>query len=316
MVDLQRFCIFLLLLLAIMLPGCAQPSASTSPPASTATSATIEAVQAEPAPLLPDISPIGSRRPVIRCREWITLREGPSTGSKALLTIPLDHSVTYIGPAESGFAYVGYQGYSGYVLESYLGLARSPYRLRWIAIEPEARQAANLFLSNFTEIDLTGCFDPPQAPAEALIGFATAHIQMNQPDQIAYGAWPQGNVRVAAGCVDRVLASYLGVTFSGDADLSPYACEEGYYYWTANGEQKNGGFACITALAEAGDGRYMALFDVYGAGAAWDEQVYPYSATQAQQAYGPAQCQGMALFSAADITDRSGYRLLQCIIER
>lgn len=298
--------------LALSLSCCARPAPAE--PSAPATMPPSEARQ--PDSPLPDTSPIGSLRCVIRCREWITLREEPSTTAKAITTIPLEQSVTYIGPASSGFAYVGYQGFSGYVLEQYLGLARTPYRLSWITIEPETRQAANLFLSNFTELPLTGCFEPQTAPDSALIGFAVEHIRRNQPDAVEYGTWPEGNARVPGNLVDAVLAAYLDTALRGEADTAPYIAQDGYHYWASAGGPDNSGFACVTSVASAGDGLYMAIFDVYGAGAAWGSEAHRLTGSQAQQAYGPAQCRGMALFTAANPADRSSYRLVQCIMQR
>lgn len=308
----RRLAVACLLALALLLSCCAQPA-----PAEPSTPAITPPAEArQPDSPLPDTSPIGSLRSVIRCREWVTLREQPSTSARALTTIPLDQSVTYIGPAGSGFAYVGYQGFSGYVLEQYLGLARTPYQLRWIAIEPQARQASNLFLSNFTELSLPGCFEPQTASDSALIGFAVEHICHNQPDAVEYGPWPEGDARVPGSLIDAVLAAYLDTALRGEADTAPYIARDGYAYWTGAGEPENGGFACVTSMASAGDGLYMALFDVYGAGAAWDSEAHRLTRAQARQAYGPAQCRGMALFTAADLADRSGYRLVQCVIQR
>ena len=56
------------------------------------------------------------------------------------------------------------------------------------------------------------------------------------------------------------------------ADTAPYIAQDGYHYWASAGGPDNGGFACVTSVASAGDGLYMAIFDVYGAGAAWGSE--------------------------------------------
>lgn len=57
---------------------------------------------------------------VVNCNEWISLRKSPSTSADRYCTIPLGATVTYYSNAGNGFLKVGYDGYVGYALASYL----------------------------------------------------------------------------------------------------------------------------------------------------------------------------------------------------
>lgn len=57
---------------------------------------------------------------VVNCDEWISLRKSPSTSADRYCTIPLGATVTYYSNAGGGFLKVGYNGYIGYALASYL----------------------------------------------------------------------------------------------------------------------------------------------------------------------------------------------------
>lgn len=59
---------------------------------------------------------------VVNCKESITLRKSPSTKADSFCQIPLGASVKYLEPAENGFCMVSYNGYTGYVLVSYLSV--------------------------------------------------------------------------------------------------------------------------------------------------------------------------------------------------
>lgn len=57
---------------------------------------------------------------VVNCEESISLRENPSTSSKALKDIPLGSPVSYVEASQNGFAKIIYNGTTGYALQSYL----------------------------------------------------------------------------------------------------------------------------------------------------------------------------------------------------
>ena len=57
---------------------------------------------------------------VFGCKEFITLREEPSTGAKAIVQIPLGALVTRYEYTDNGFARVYYGGYFGFVQSKYI----------------------------------------------------------------------------------------------------------------------------------------------------------------------------------------------------
>ncbi len=57
---------------------------------------------------------------VVNCNEWVSLRQMPSTKAARMDKVPKNALVVYLGEAQSGFAYVQYDGQGGYVLKRYL----------------------------------------------------------------------------------------------------------------------------------------------------------------------------------------------------
>ena len=57
---------------------------------------------------------------VDNCREWVSLRDTPSTSSKRLAKIPRNGLVTYLGSQSNGFSFVLYGNKTGFVLSKYL----------------------------------------------------------------------------------------------------------------------------------------------------------------------------------------------------
>lgn len=57
---------------------------------------------------------------VVNCKEWISLRESPSTSSARIVQIPLGAEVGFIENAGNGFYRITYNGKAGYALAEYL----------------------------------------------------------------------------------------------------------------------------------------------------------------------------------------------------
>lgn len=57
---------------------------------------------------------------VVNCNTSISLRETPSTSAVVLKEVPLGSPVSYVEPAQNGFAKIIYNGMTGYALQSYL----------------------------------------------------------------------------------------------------------------------------------------------------------------------------------------------------
>ena len=104
---------------------------------------------------------VGARLKVVKCNEYITLREEPSTSAAALAHIPLGASVDEIHWSENGFWCVAYRGQTGYALSKYLSVV-DDYAGKAVDLTAAQRYNVNLFLSNFTEQGFpqrSGCFD-------------------------------------------------------------------------------------------------------------------------------------------------------------
>lgn len=57
---------------------------------------------------------------VVKCKEWVSLRETPSKSAAALRRVPLDSRVEDCAYAENGFTRCTYDGVTGYILSDYL----------------------------------------------------------------------------------------------------------------------------------------------------------------------------------------------------
>lgn len=87
--------------------------------------ATPSAMPASPSPAAPsdeEATDVGRWETyyVVNCDADISLLEAPDSSAKELKTIPLGDPVSYIEPAQNGFAKIIYNGTTGYALQAYL----------------------------------------------------------------------------------------------------------------------------------------------------------------------------------------------------
>ena len=85
---------------------------------------------------------------VVRCKEWVSLRERPDTRADRLVKVPLGALVTGCGEEENGFIPCTYGEQSGYILAEYLE-AVSPFDLLPEAPTPEEFAAAGEAVAEF-----------------------------------------------------------------------------------------------------------------------------------------------------------------------
>ena len=57
---------------------------------------------------------------VVKCSDYVSLRETPDTKAKRLAKVHLGEYVIYCTEAENGFVHCIYKGYEGYILEQYV----------------------------------------------------------------------------------------------------------------------------------------------------------------------------------------------------
>jgi len=61
-----------------------------------------------------------TRRWVVNCDEWVSLRKAADTSSDRIVKVPLGMSVTQCSVLPNGFSYCEYEGLYGYILTKYL----------------------------------------------------------------------------------------------------------------------------------------------------------------------------------------------------
>lgn len=256
---------------------------------------------------------------VVRCNEYITLRDDASTKAGELARVPLGATVTAFSRAENGFMLVNYAGKQGYVLEKYLEPAPAVYGSS-IPMTESVRKNINLFLSNFTESMLAhytgGVFDAQIAPDGVFVEFAMDHVWFNYHEsRIEWGEYANGNnVRVHKKYVPEITEKYFGIV--------PASCEpiyvdyiSPYYYWTETGGHTPGGFASASTLQYLGGDRYLVAFAVLADGEGWNESDTELSLSEARAKFPSYERRGYALIYAPNLNDRATYKLTRFISE-
>ena len=76
-------------------------------------------VQADRAPVEKDSNYIGAMR-VTKCKEWVSLREGPRKTYRRIMKVPLGAIVMNCTYAKKGFVKCEYQGEEGYIMMAFL----------------------------------------------------------------------------------------------------------------------------------------------------------------------------------------------------
>lgn len=254
---------------------------------------------------------------VVRCNEYITLRDLPSTKAEALDRVPLGATVTAFNRDENGFMRVHYAGKLGYVLEKYLDPAYAPAGL-WIDMSENVRKNLNLFLSNFTESSLNyytgGVFDVQSAPDNALVEFAAEHMWFNYYEsRIEWGEYMSGNnVRVHKKYVPEITEKYFGIVPAApDPMYIDYA--DPYYYWTETGGHISNGFASAERLEYLGGDRYSVSFVVLAGGNYWENSDTELTLSEARAKFPDYEKRGRAIIYAPNLNDRASYKLTRFI---
>ena len=63
---------------------------------------------------------------VTNCKEWVSLRSGPSTSTRQIARVPLGTVLTDCYQAENGYIWVNYNGQGGYISDDYLKVYAQP----------------------------------------------------------------------------------------------------------------------------------------------------------------------------------------------
>lgn len=261
---------------------------------------------------------VGDEVEVVRCEEFITLREEPSTSAAALARMPLGSKAAVIRDDGGDFLFVSYGHQAGYALRRYLAPAEG-FAGREVSPTRQERYNVNLFLSNFTEADFTWGtwhFDAADCLPRELVDFAIDHIWFNQQDKLEWGEWGEDNVRLSENYIPEVTRRYFGLTPRnlGDTRMD---YRNGYYYWQETGGHTSSGFACLTDLRDLGGGVYSARFYVLGSGEDWDNDVC-YDTLAANEARYAITRWGHALIdtgAGGNLSDHSAWKLTRYTLD-
>lgn len=258
---------------------------------------------------------LGDEARVVNCNEYVTLREEASTSASALARVSLGTELVCLSDDGGEFVHVWTDGWQGYVLRRYLENVTT----YGTAVELTDAQRAdmNLFLSNFTETNLSaycdGVFDMAYADSTVMVEFAADHIWFNQNSKVEWGEYAnENNVRLATEFINPVLQKYFGTTVN-DMHAMYLELDGEYLYWQETGGHVPYGFASVTSVEDAGDGFYRVYFDVYGEGEDWSNDVMKLTGSQASALYQRSSKRGFALVTASDLNDRASYRLVRFV---
>lgn len=253
----------------------------------------------------------GEEFEVVKCKEYITLREEPSKKADELDRVPLGDHVVMIGYAENDFAYVNYKGQDGYVLTEYLEYIPSGGAGN-VELGSVHRYNVNLFLSNFTEQDFTylsnHVFDIYAMDERQLVEFALDYIWFNQPSMLEWGDWGEYNVRVHRDHLPDIMRKFFG--FAAETPQAIYIDYfDPYFYWTETGGHTPSGFACLDECTYLGMNRYRVRYYTFASGEDWSNDQCGLASYQAFTRYARPNSIGRAVIYAPDLNDRTSFRL-------
>ena len=257
---------------------------------------------------------IGDRLEVIKCKEWITLREDPSKKADSLEQMPLGADDLVLLDWDHGdFARLSYDGEVGYALKEYLAVAEN-FGGEEIAIDEEVRFNINVFLSNFSEQGFAvreGSYLSENADAGDVLDFAINHIWFNKQKFLEWneeGEWGEYNVRVSAAKVSPTAEKYLNKQVEKGASRN-FDLDGNYYYWTETGGHVADGFVCHDSVNALDENRISVYFRVYGAGDAWDNDDCYLTPEEVQQKYWCSHVGHAVIYTGGDLYDRDEWHL-------
>ena len=178
-----------------------------------------------------------------------------------------------------------------------------------VELNEEMRYAANLFLSNFTEV---GCDAVGSSSDDmALVDFAHDHLWFNDHDAFEYGDYfGDNNCRVSDRRIQEIVDKYFYDAPVVDLSWTRFDYDGGYYYHCETGGWMDCGFAQTVSVCPVGDDYYFVSFMVFGGGDIWDNSVLHLSIDQAEARFGHPNGYGSALIHADNLADRSTYRMV------
>lgn len=170
-------------------------------------------------------------------------------------------------------------------------------------------EAANLFLSNFTEVGLTAC--ETYSDDLILVDFAHDHLWFNDYESFEYGEYDGDlNCRVSDDRIQEIIDKYFYDPRTVDLAQTRFDYKDGYYYHVETGGWSSDGFAHTVSICPIGEDKYFVSFYVFGGGDSWENGVMDNTLDEIEAAYHHPNGYGSALIYAADLADRSTYRMI------
>ena len=178
-----------------------------------------------------------------------------------------------------------------------------------ISLTTEERAAANLFLSNFTEIGMKSVSN--WSYDQELVDFAHDHLWFNAQNSFEFGEYGDyNNCRVSDDRIQGIIDKYFYDSRPVDLSQTRFDYVDGYYYHCETGGWTPCGFAHTVSICPIGDDTYFVSFMIFGGGSDWDNSVMDDSLDEIEAAFGHPNGYGSALIHAEDLSDRSTYRMV------
>ena len=175
--------------------------------------------------------------------------------------------------------------------------------------------AANLFLSNFTEVGVDSIdtwYDD-----ETLVDFAHDHIWFNNQKAYEFGEYfGDNNCRVSDKDIQRIINNYFYDAPQVNLSRTRFDYRGGYYYHCETGGWTNCGFARVTSIVPLGDDNYFVSFMVFGGGNHWENSVMSAPIDDIIFEFGTPHAFGSAQLYAKDLSDRSTYKMISYSVLR
>lgn len=189
--------------------------------------------------------------------------------------------------------------------------ASAPAQSACSPIDPtdEELAAANLFLSNFTEIGI----DSIKSWHEDidLVDFAHDHIWFNDNDAYEYGEYfADNNCRVSDDDIQRLVDKYFYDPHEVDLTQTRFDYRDGYYYHCETGGWNDSGFAYTVGAYPIGDDKYFVYFLNFCSGEPWENDVLDNDLDAIIEKYDDPLAYGSATVYAEDLADRSTYKMI------
>lgn len=178
-----------------------------------------------------------------------------------------------------------------------------------VSLTAEQRAAANLFLSNFTEIGVRSL--ESYEDDMNLVDFAHDHLWFNDQDSFEYGEYANGNnCRVSNERIQEIIDKYFYYPRPVDLSQTRFDYINGYYYHCETGGWTPDGFAYTVSAVQTEIDTYFVSFLIFGGGDYWDNSVMDDSLEEIAERF-PYSCgYGSALIHAEDLSDRSTYKMI------